>query len=93
MNFYHPRFDSTGVLLFFPVDAVCRTALYSIIYFEFRIVCHFRDFDIIGIIQPEYFRTQIYADATSNTQTKFNHRYFHINYDSITALPILRPSS
>ena len=76
-NFQHV-FDPTGALLFFPVDAVCRATLYTIIYFEFRIVSQFRNFDIAGIFQSEYLRTQILAYATSNTRTKINHGNFHI---------------
>jgi len=67
-----------GVLLLFPVDAVCRATLYTIVYFEFRIVSQFGNFDIAGIFDPEYLRTQILAYAALNTRTKVNHRNFHI---------------
>ena len=78
-NFRQPKFDPTVLLRFFPVDAVCRATFYTIIYFEFRIVSQFRNFDIAGIFDPEYLRTQILAYATLNTRTKVDHRNFHIH--------------
>jgi hypothetical protein len=78
-----------GVLLCFPVDAVCRATLYTIVYFELRIVDQFSNFYIAGIFDPEYLRTQILAYTALNTRTKVNHRNFQTN----TAFPTLRPSS
>ena len=76
--FNPPQVDPTALLCFFPIDAVCRTTFYTIIYFEFRIVGQIHNFDITGIFDPEYLRTQILAYAALNAGTKVNHRNFHI---------------